>query len=383
MALQGGLFNLAQTMSRPAQLSEGQMGLFDELGKALTPSANIDLSNPTSIRAAAEKEANAGNTVEAQRLLQIASQTEQRQQAERASNISRSYRQMEAAGRGREFEDAMIAAGRADELGAAKAAKMREDVLAMEYGDAKRSRQVRDLANGYFSANTNEGREAALTRMQEAGFGAEAATLRSDAAKARASALDAQAKQAKNEWDRAVREIKAMPVPSTEEGIVRAYSSVPPEYRGIYDQQVRAVLGNRMQLEKARATIQSNQPLDREFVESAGMDWDEYQSLYRTSGPKINETLINNRVDKLKTEASTLPTQGQYEQLNALFDTLNLVEENWIMPDEMMVDPAIREEVIQATWDKMRKDGLGAADAMNEAMIDASVNALAREALAE
>lgn len=367
MSVGGGLFTLAQTMRQGPRLTQGQQGLFDQLGAALSPQAQIDMNDPTSIRAAAEKEANSGNTVEAQRLLQIASQTEQRMAEGQRKNIKNTYRQMQAAGRGKEFEDTMIQAGRADEIGAIKMEQMREDVLAMEYGDAQRSRKVRGLASGYFAAKTNDGREAALTRMEEEGFGQEAAELRSRAAQAQADALDAQLRQSKQVWDQNVRQVQAMPIPSNPDDIARVRSQIPENMRGIYDQQVTEVLKNRADLVKAQESITKNQPLTKDFIEKTGMSYEDYMSNYRAGGPKVNETIVKNYLDQIRFKGSTLPTEREAGQLSALFDSVNNISKDW-WPDGAVIDDSKKEAAMAEAWDLMRSESMGPQEAMREAI---------------
>jgi hypothetical protein len=368
MAIGNGLFSLAQTLQTgQRQAYQNAGGLFESLGNALSPIADMNLSDPTSVRAAAEGEARRGNQVKANALMQQANQIEQRQEAERVKNIQRSYAQMKALGREGEFEDAMIQAGRVDEIAAIKRKEMEHDILTMEYGDAKRARKARELSQGYFQAQTEEGRDLALQRMAEEGFGEEAAELKERALETEIETTELKLRQAEAEWKRDVQRVRAIGVPRSEEEIEKVRQSIDPSLRGIYDQQVVAMQENRVRIDAAREKLKKSELLDQEFVEKAGLSWSEYKNLANTQArDKVNQQVIENYMAKMRTEASTLPNGPAEAQLSALYDSLNEV---W-GPNRLFREDLFRPQAIQLAWTKMQQEGLGAREAMDQAIAE-------------
>lgn len=367
MSVNAGLFNLAQSMQQGQRSAvSGAQGLFDMMGTAMSPSADIKMSDPASIVAAAEGEARRGNTVESNRLMQQAQQVKQQQEAAQVKNIKRSYAQMKALGREAQFEDAMIQAGRVDEIAALKREDMRNEMLAMEFGDATRARKFREISQGYYQAQTEEGRELALQRLADEGFGAEAADLKNRAAEVKAEEIELRLRKEKADWQRQVQQVSAMGVPEKEEDIAKVRESIDPGLRGIYDQQVVAMQANRETLRKARESAAKDAKLDPEFIKGSGMTEMMYNNLYKVSPGKANEQVIANYIAKTKVEASTLPTGVAAEQLEELYYSVN----ERFGPNRLFMEERYKPQAIQLAWTKMNKEGLGAQQAMDEAIAE-------------
>lgn len=369
-----GLFTLAQTLNqgrRDANQTAG--GLFEMLGNSLSPISDMDMGDPTSIRAAAEGEMRRGNTVKGQELMRQAGQVEQKQEQDRVNNIKRAYGQMKAMGREEEFTDAMMQAGRIDEIAAIKRQEMQDDILAFEFGDKKRAAEFKVASNAYYKAQTPEGKETALQALIDKGFGEEAAELRRRAARVEAEATELELRQTKADWQRDVQRIQAYGVPDTEEGINAVREQIPQEMRGIYDQQVAAVLAKRVQLEEARERLKKDEMLDKDFVEQSGLTWEQYQNLFKVSQGRANESVINSVLSKTRTEASTLPNGVALEQLNGLFDDMSVIEDAFLYFDKEVIDPRLKRQVVMETWDLMQKEGLGARAAMVEAVMTVQI----------
>lgn len=370
-----GLFTLAQTLNqgrRDANQTAG--GLFEMLGNSLSPISDMDMGDPTSIRAAAEGEIRRGKTVRGNELLRQAEQVEQKQEQARVNNIKRAYGQMKAMGREEEFTDAMLQAGRVDEIAAIKRQQMQDDMLAFEFGDAKRAQEFKVASNAYYQAGTPEGKEEALQVLADKGFGAEAQKLRRRAAEVEAEATELELRQSQAEWKRKIQEVQAYGVPDTEEGIRAVREQIPQNMRGIYDQQAAAVLQKRVQIQEARERLRKDEMLDKEFVEGSGLSWEQYQNLFKVTQGKANEAVINSVLGKTRTEASTLPNGVEVEQLSTLFDSMNLLDDGWLW-DTTAVDESQKQAVMLETWDLMNKEGLGAREAMLEAMTTVQLEA--------
>lgn len=364
MSLGGGLFGLNQAMSQPARLSQGQQGLFGGMQQALTP--NINVQDPESLTAAASRAADAGKINESQRLVAMAEKIKQEREAEVVKQINATYREMRRIGRAEEYEKAMIRAGRVDEIGAAKAAAINDELMEIKYGNARRAQEAQELTQAVAAAETPEGREAALDAMDDAGFAVEADEIRAKFAEAELDTQKQQLEIAKQEAEQLKEKVSRYPVYSTPEKIEAFRSRLPEAERGLYDQQVTAILKERAELAEAQNSLREQRPLDQKFVEAAGVDYKLYIGGFNAAPnkAKFNQNIIDSWSKGKKRESMDLPTGPEIEVLRGAFDSLNTIERWGWIPDGSVVDETRRDEIIIAAYQKAQQDGADVIETM-------------------
>ena len=298
MSLANGLFGLNQSMSTPARLSQGQSGLLTGLGEALNPTPQVDINDPNSMREAAQHAMNKGDTVKGAQLMQQAQDVETKTKEGRIENIRKSYGMMEAKGKADIFEQAMVQAGESDLIAQIKREKKADDLINMEYQDAKAANNIKQMTNSFYKADTPEGRQEALQVMRDGGYAKAASELNREYSAAEVEERVILQDQLDAQYDELKTKVDRRPVVTSEEGHQALLSTLDPSVRDYASARRDAILGARQE----HATLMEKPvKLEESMVKEAGMTLSQYNSMVSGLGSisAANKAVFKAREERL------------------------------------------------------------------------------------
>jgi hypothetical protein len=335
MALQQGLWTLANTMAQPAQLSGAQQALSSPLTQSINP------EDPYSLRDAAKHAMNKGDVMTGQKYMQQAANVEQRKAEERIEGIRNTYAKMKASGNAEAFEKGMIDSGQADIIAQIKQEDLERDVAMATGNETLDKRQANKDMQLYFSAQTEAGKAAVLEKLQREGKGNTINLIKAQERQIQKEELLLSAKQVAQQEQALQAEIDALPVPQTEDEIMKVAGSLDPKKRGRYVQKVKERLEDRKAI-RDFVNDKPDQELDANILALANMDEDTYKSLvsgigiekanakvvdraFRTNAPKDDDSfkLTSAIEDAIRTNIAAEVEEGK-GLLNSELDFDNL-----------------------------------------------------------
>jgi len=379
MAIQGGLFQLAQTMGMPSQLSAQQRGIFDVMGTALAPqSARVNSGDPASFRTAAESAIEKGDMAQANQLMQMGQQTEQRQAQGREQNIRKAYAQMSASGRGEQFEAALVQGGEGDLLAKILKEQRQATLDTLTYGSAVDADRVKEMRNSYFSAETEEGKDLVLETMKKSGYGEAAKDIRQAEATQKIKDFDTELRRGTEQYNDKIAQAKTIPVPTTQQGRDRLKAELgkrDPDLLAVYEEQELKILNARVQLQKAQEKAGTSEAFPEKFFSDLPMSHESYRSLYSVAPAEANkaalkayEASLRSAEGKSAAASQSIPflPSAMYTQLQNLFDEVNHVDGFFM--DSTNVDETTKQRVVQEAWRSMVREGVAPDEAMRRAI---------------
>lgn len=363
-----GLQQLNQAWATPARISQGQKGLFDQLGEALNPTPQIDVQDPSSVRQAAQHAMNKGDTVEGSRLMQQAQQIEQRQTEMANENIKRSYAAMEAKGPEAlaKFESAMAQAGKTDILAGVKRERMRDKVLEMQVGSAEEAQEVKGLVNAYYGATTPQGKEEAKNILRERGFGeqvfkieqqeSQIAMQESQNAFDQEAMIQARAKQA----------VDAKPIYTDEKAHAKWLETQPETVRAYADMRRAKYLSDMSDYEDLD-TKEKVTALDESLIEEAGYTPEQYATLRTGLGPLDANKEIMKRVNTIRASADAGSSKNSTPSTSKVNNARTYIEEAMKDDETLEMFEDRTQQLAQLTAEISENEGLMMGPALEKA----------------
>lgn len=349
-----GLQQLNQSWATPARISQGQKGLFDQLGEALNPTPQIDVQDPSTIRQAAQHAMNKGDTVKGSELMEQARQVEGQREQERIKNIRRTYQQAVSAGKGEQFKKAMIEAGYADTIANVEKETMQAKV-AEATGNATLDRAaVEKSKQSYYSATTEEGKKAVLESLIADGRGDVAREIQAEEADAAWKQSERDYKVAAIEREKAEKAVRSMRIPNDPQQVSEMIQNgdVPPEHQDLFLQRANAVFQHRARVQEIMQKEKSKEDLPEDIITGAGMTMEYYKDNKDKwpGGPAaFNQRVLKQSAAVAKQKEPTTKTASA-SQAKALIgptrQALKEINNDWFLPDED--DPEVMEIAVDA-----------------------------------
>jgi hypothetical protein len=287
MALQQGLWTLANTMAQPAQLSGAQQALSSPLTQSINP------EDPYSLRDAAKHAMNKGDVMTGQKYMQQAADVEQRKAEERMDSIRNTYAKMKASGNAEAFEKGMIDSGQADLIAQIKEEDLQREVAMATGNSALDQRAVQEWGKKYFAAGP-KGRQIIAEQLKREDKGDILTELQSKERAIKSEEIRLAANESiAADRERAAR-VNSKPIPETEADIMKQVAALPPEDRALYIERVKDRLAERKAIKDYFEKDPKGTPSPN-ILSLANMDEQAYRDLVALSGREVANKMV---VDK-------------------------------------------------------------------------------------
>lgn len=354
-------------MFDPIQRSAGIQQAFDNLNSQLDfsmPEPAPNLQDPKALQAAAQKAMQEGDMQKAQKLQQMASQVEAKQNAMANQNVLSAYQQVKGTPQEEKFVQAMKQSGKYDIIRSEQDKDMQREATSITLDNAKADKEASVLLGDFI-------------RAREAGNSVEAARIRQHALDNNLSEkIDAyQDKRRERSWqefrqdlikqEEAQKQVQLkyskMPVPRDLQDQQALIEEAHKEGQGDYLQQ-RFAAANAMRkdlAEEAQRSKWQNLTFNDEELKKVGMTRESYNSMYQADPVGTNKRLSEKLIDYKATDKATKTiTQADQKMWLAQIEERTKDGEGIIWDDENFKIAEEVGELLAAKAAELYKNGM-------------------------